>query len=261
MKKRIILFIGIMLLLSPLSLSASGYGWGYKKNTNNQPPEVGKYGQIIEKYGGFYMDPSGDKHIYLTFDNGYEAGFTEQILDILKKKEVPATFFLTGHYVDDQPALVKRMVKDGHNIGNHSDGHIDFTKASKERFTDDVEALTKKIKETVPEAAVKYIRPPKGTFNEKSLEWANELGYIHMFWSIAFVDWNEGDEKGWEHAYQQVMDQIHPGAIVLMHTVSRDNAESLEHLIDDLRKQGYTFKSLDDLLMKQLLPNVYHFLK
>ncbi|GAA0288890.1 peptidoglycan-N-acetylmuramic acid deacetylase [Gracilibacillus halotolerans] len=257
MKKRMILFLAIVMFLVPINLSAAGYGWGYKKNSNNEPPEVGKYGQILEEHGGFYMDPSGDKHVYLTFDNGYEAGFTEQVLDVLKEKDVPATFFLTGHYVDDQPALVKRMIKDGHIIGNHSDDHIDFTTASKEKFTEDVERLTEKIIKTAPEATVQYIRPPKGTFNENSLKWANELGYIHMFWSVAFVDWNEGEEKGWEHAYQQVMDQIHPGAIVLMHTVSRDNAESLEHLIDELRKQGYTFKSLDDLMLKQLLPDIH----
>ncbi|GAE95326.1 carbohydrate Esterase Family 4 [Gracilibacillus boraciitolerans JCM 21714] len=253
--KKILLVFFVFLIIAPLEVGANSYGWGgYKKGINNQQPEVGKYQQILEKYRSFYLDPSGDKHVYLTFDNGYEAGFTEQILDVLKEKKVPATFFLTGHYVEDQPDLVRRMVADGHIIGNHSDGHRDFTKISKEEFTDDVTTLTDKIKVVDKNIHVQYIRPPKGTFNESSLSWANELGYTHIFWSVAFVDWNQGSEKGWEHAYKQVMDQIHPGAIVLMHTVSKDNADAVAHLIDSLREQGYQLKSLDDLMLKQLLP-------
>ncbi|WP_058306057.1 delta-lactam-biosynthetic de-N-acetylase [Gracilibacillus massiliensis] len=253
MKKLTLLFL-VLLIVAPIDLGAESYGWGYKKGTNNQQPEVGKYQQILEKYNSYYLDPSGDKHVYLTFDNGYEAGFTEQILNVLQEKEAPATFFLTGHYVEDQPELVKRMIADGHIIGNHSDGHRDFTSISKEAFTKDVTELTTKIEKLDDKVNVQYIRPPKGTFNETSLAWANELGYTHIFWSLAFVDWNEGSEKGWKHAYQQVMDQIHPGAIVLMHTVSKDNADALAYLIDDLREQGYQFKSLDDLMLKQLLP-------
>ncbi|MGN8646870.1 delta-lactam-biosynthetic de-N-acetylase [Gracilibacillus sp. HCP3S3_G5_1] len=252
--KKISIIMMLFLFIFPLEAGAASYGWGYKKNSNQQPPDVGIYEQILEKHQSYYLDPSGDKHVYLTFDNGYEAGFTEQILDVLKEKEVPATFFLTGHYVDDQPDLVRRMLKDGHIIGNHSDGHRDFTKISKEEFTKDVTDLTDKIMKVDDKAVVQYIRPPKGTFNETSLNWANELGYTHIFWSIAFVDWNEGSEKGWKHAYEQVMNQIHPGAIILMHTVSQDNADALEHLIEDLREQGYQFKSIDDLMLKQLLP-------
>ncbi|MGP4042091.1 delta-lactam-biosynthetic de-N-acetylase [Gracilibacillus sp. D59] len=252
--KKIMVLVMFFLLVIPIEAGAVSYGWGYKKNTDGQPPDVGKYKQILEKHQSYYMDPSGDKHVYLTFDNGYEAGFTKQILDVLKDKGVPATFFLTGHYVEDQPDLVRRMLADGHIVGNHSNGHRDFTKISKEEFRKDVTVLTEKIKKIDDKAVVQYIRPPKGTFNEESLSWANELGYTHIFWSLAFVDWNKGSEKGWQHAYEQVMNQIHPGAIVLMHTVSKDNADALEYLIDDLRKQGYQFKSLDDLMLKQLLP-------
>ncbi|SFM45697.1 peptidoglycan-N-acetylmuramic acid deacetylase [Gracilibacillus orientalis] len=252
--KKIIVMVMLFLLVIPMEAGAVSYGWGYKKGTNQQPPDVGKYQQILEKYQSYYMDPSGDKHVYLTFDNGYEAGFTKQILDVLKEKGVPATFFLTGHYVNDQPDLVRRMLVDGHIVGNHSDDHLDFTEVSKKTFTKDVTQLTDKIKKLDDKAVVKYIRPPSGTFNEDSLSWANELGYTHIFWSLAFVDWNEGSEKGWKHSYEQVMNQIHPGAIILMHTVSKDNADALEHLIEDLREQGYQFKSIDDLMLKQLLP-------
>ncbi|WP_163539539.1 delta-lactam-biosynthetic de-N-acetylase [Gracilibacillus sp. YIM 98692] len=255
MNRRIIVIFSLLLLsLLPLQVSAEGYGWGYKKATNHEQPDVGMYKPILDKYNGYYVDESGDKHIYLTFDNGYEAGYTEQILDVLKEKQVPATFFLTGHYIDDQKNLVKRMLQDGHIIGNHSNGHKDFTKLTKAELAADLESLTKKIKSVSDKAVVQYVRPPSGTFSEKSLQWANELGYTHIFWSLAFVDWNQGSEKGWRHAYNEVMNQIHPGAIILMHTVSQDNADALESLINDLRQQGYTFKSLDDLMMKELLP-------
>ncbi|PWU66863.1 delta-lactam-biosynthetic de-N-acetylase [Gracilibacillus dipsosauri] len=250
----VILLVIFCFSFFPLQAYANSYGWGYKKTTDHTQPEVGKYKPILEKYNSYYVDPSGDKHVYLTFDNGYEAGYTEQILDVLKEKNAPATFFLTGHYVEDQPELTKRMLDDGHTIGNHSDGHRDFTKLSKQEFTEDLEVLTKKIKKVSEDTNVQYVRPPKGTFNEQSLQWANELGYTHIFWSLAFVDWNEGSEKGWKNAYDQVMEQIHPGAIILMHTVSKDNADALSYLIDDLRKKGYKFKSLDDLMLKQLLP-------
>ncbi|WP_186576778.1 delta-lactam-biosynthetic de-N-acetylase [Aquibacillus kalidii] len=255
MKKSVLLMLTIMLCLAfPLSIQASSYGWGYKKGENHQPPQVGKYGQILEDNGGYYIDDSGEKVVYLTFDNGYEAGYTGQILDVLKKKEVPATFFVTGHYVDDQPELIKRMAKEGHIIGNHSYHHPDFTSLSKEKLKKELDTLEQSVADITTQDKMKFVRPPKGTFNEQTIKWANEFGYIHMFWSLAFVDWNTGSQGGWEKAYKQVIDQIHPGAVILLHTVSKDNAEALEYMIDDLRKQGYTFKSLDDLVLKDMIP-------
>nr|WP_245693835.1 delta-lactam-biosynthetic de-N-acetylase [Sediminibacillus halophilus] len=242
----------------PSGNQVEGYGWGYKKNSNHQPPEVGKYDTILENNGGYYLDKSGEKVIYLTFDNGYEQGYTGKILDVLKKKDVPAAFFVTGHYVDSSPELVKRMVNEGHIVGNHSYHHPDFTKLSKRKMKEELDKLQSAVAKISDQKTMQYVRPPKGTFTEQSIKWANELGYIHMFWSLAFVDWNTNSQKGWQSAYQQVIDQVHPGAVILLHTVSEDNAEALEYLIDDMRKQGYTFKSLDDLVMKDLLPRPFY---
>ncbi|QTM98337.1 delta-lactam-biosynthetic de-N-acetylase [Sediminibacillus dalangtanensis] len=242
----------------PTGNQAEGYGWGYKKNSNHQPPEVGKYDTILEDNGGYYLDKSGEKVIYLTFDNGYEQGYTDKILDVLKKKDVPAAFFVTGHYVDSSPELVKRMVDEGHIVGNHSYHHPDFTKLSKKKMKEELDKLQSAVAKISDQKTMQYVRPPKGTFTEQSIKWANELGYIHMFWSLAFVDWNTNSQKGWQSAYQQVIDQVHPGAVILLHTVSEDNAEALEYMIDDMRKQGYTFKSLDDLVMKDLLPRPFY---
>ncbi|MCT2534417.1 delta-lactam-biosynthetic de-N-acetylase [Aquibacillus koreensis] len=256
MKKKSLIIITLFLsfVLFPMSMQAESYGWGYKKSSDNQPPQVGKYGNILKENGGYYIDDSGDKVVYLTFDNGYEEGYTNQILDVLNDKDVPATFFVTGHYVKDQPDLVRRMANDGHIIGNHSYHHPDLTALSKEKMKKELDLLQQEVAKITGEETMNYLRPPKGTFNDQTLKWANELGYMHIFWSLAFVDWHTDSQQGWKSAYHQVMKQIHPGAIILLHTVSKDNAEALEHLIDDLRKQGYTFKSIDDLVIKDMIP-------
>ncbi|UFU00019.1 delta-lactam-biosynthetic de-N-acetylase [Radiobacillus kanasensis] len=253
MKKIMFLMLTICLFAFPLSISANSYGWGFKKGNNHQPPDVGKYAQMLQGKG-FYIDPSGEKVVYLTFDNGYEKGYTGQILDVLKEKGVPATFFVTGHYVDSREKLVKRMVKEGHIIGNHSYHHPDFTKLSKGKMKKELEELEQAVADITKQDSMKYLRPPRGTFSNQTLKWANEFGYLNMFWSLAFVDWNTDAQGGWQKSYNQVLKQVHPGAIILLHTVSKDNADALAHMIDDLRKQGYTFKSLDYLLMKNLVP-------
>ncbi|GAB3042594.1 delta-lactam-biosynthetic de-N-acetylase [Virgibacillus ainsalahensis] len=234
--------------------TATGYGWGFKKNTDHQVPDIGSYQALLEKYGAYYADLSGEKNIYLTFDNGYEEGYTEGILDVLKKEEVPATFFVTGHYVDSEPDLIARMVDEGHIIGNHSYHHPDFSTVSKETMQQELETLEEAVADVSDQKELKYLRPPRGMFNEQTLEWSNELGYIHVFWSLAFIDWETNKQKGWEYAFDQIMNQIHPGAIVLLHTVSSDNAKALEHLISELKDQGYNFKSLDDLVLEDRLP-------
>ncbi|ASN06894.1 delta-lactam-biosynthetic de-N-acetylase [Virgibacillus necropolis] len=244
----------IFFSIFPESIAASGYGWGFKKSTNHEIPEIGKYKQLLDKYGAYYVDGSGDKVVYLTFDNGYEQGYTAKVLDILKKEDVPATFFVTGHYVDSKPDLIKRMANEGHIIGNHSYHHPDFSVVSKKTMKKELETLEDAVAEITDQEQMKYLRPPRGIFNEQTLKWANDLGYTHIFWSLAFTDWNTDKQKGANYAYEQVMKQIHPGAIVLLHTVSSDNAEALPRIINDLKEKGYTFKSLDDLILKDMLP-------
>lgn len=235
------------------STQASGYGWGYKKNTDHQIPDIGKYSEILKKYGAYYVDYSDEKVLYLTFDNGYEQGYTEGILDVLKEETVPATFFVTGHYVKSEPGLVKRMAEDGHIIGNHSYHHPDFSVMSKSAIKEELETLEQAVAAISNQKEMKYLRPPRGVFNEQSLNWSNELGYIHIFWSLAFNDWQTNQQKGWQFAYDQIIEQIHPGAIILLHTVSSDNAEALPHVIKELKSQGYVFKSLDDLVFKDMI--------
>lgn len=254
MKQKWIVFSLLFMALSSVHIeTVDAYGWGYKRSSSEQIPDVGKYEAIIADHLAFYADKQTEKDVYLTFDNGYEAGYTETILNILEQEKVPATFFVTGHYIEEEPSIVKRMVQDGHIIGNHSYHHPDFTTMSKEEIGQELQLVEEAVVEITDQTEMKYVRPPRGTFNEDTLRWTNELNYISVFWSLAFKDWETNNQKGSEYAFEQITDQIHPGAIILLHTVSEDNAQALEKVIQQLKRDGYTFKSLDDLLWKKLL--------
>lgn len=259
----IILFTVIKLLLidvnSVLGVSNQPIHWGFKKAKDEKPADAGKeWEELLEKYGAFYKGDPNKKVIYLTFDNGYENGYTKKILDVLKKEKVPATFFVTGHYIKSAEELVKRMHKEGHIIGNHSWDHPDFTKISDERMLVELEKVRLGTEKITGKKSMVYLRPPRGIFSERSLALAKEAGYTHVLWSLAFIDWHVDRQKGWKYAYDQIMNQIHPGAVLLLHTVSKDNAEALGKVIKDLKKRGYTFKSLDDLVMDQALDRNIH---
>ncbi|EGL83921.1 delta-lactam-biosynthetic de-N-acetylase [Caldalkalibacillus thermarum TA2.A1] len=227
--------------------------WGLKKSTDHQPPSAGQeWDRLLAKYDAFYLGDTSKREIYLTFDNGYENGYTARILDVLKEKQVPAAFFVTGHYLKDQPDLVKRMVEEGHIVGNHSWSHPDLTQVSDDRLIKELVRVEGEFMRITGVKGMSYLRPPRGIFSERTLALSQKLGYRNVFWSLAFVDWQIDRQRGWRYAYDNIMDQIHPGAVVLLHTVSRDNAEALPRVIDDLRAQGYEFKSLDDLVMDQL---------
>ena len=226
--------------------------WGFKKAVNEQPAEAGKdLDDLLEKYGAYYKDESDKKVLYLTFDNGYENGYTGKRLDVLKKEKVPATFFVTGHYLKSAPDLVKRMAAEGHIIGNHSYHHPDFTQISDEKLKQELETVVTETEALTGKKGMTYLRPPRGIFSERTLKVAKELGYTQVFWSLAFVDWKTDQQKGWKYSYDNIMQQVHPGCILLLHTVSKDNAEALEQAIIDLKKRGYSFKSLDDLTIKR----------
>lgn len=262
-KKYQLIFITTIIILLLLhtpavhGISNQAIHWGFKKAKNEQPAEAGKeWDELIKKYGAFYKGDPNKKDIYLTFDNGYENGYTEKILDVLKKERVPATFFITGHYLKSAPELVKRMHKDGHQIGNHTWDHPDLTTVSNERLLAELEKVRQGTEKLTGKKTMIYLRPPRGIFSERTMALAKEAGYTHVFWSLAFIDWHVKNQKGWQYAYNEVMKQIHPGAVLLLHTVSKDNADALEKIIVDLKKKGYTFKSLDDLMMDQALDKV-----
>lgn len=243
-----LLFCIIGPFASAESYSNQAINWGIKKSTGGVPAEAGKaWDDLLAKHGAFYKADPSKKEIYLTFDNGYENGYTAQILDVLKKEEVPATFFVTGHYLETAPDLVKRMATEGHIVGNHSWSHPDLTKSSDEQMVEELEKVRKKAEELTGNKTMKYLRPPRGVFSDRTLAIAKQQGYTHAFWSLAYVDWNTDQQRGSQYAYDNIMKQMHPGAVILLHTVSKDNADALERVIQDVKKEGYVFKSLDDL--------------
>jgi peptidoglycan-N-acetylmuramic acid deacetylase len=248
LKLFIIMCLFLFTPIAKAAVSNTPIHWGFKKSVNEVPAEAGEaYDQLLDKYGAFYKGSAKSKTLYLTFDNGYENGYTPKILSVLKKEKVPATFFVTGHYLESASNLVKQMVKEGHIVGNHSWFHPDFTRVSDARLKEELEKVRIKTKELTGQKDMKYVRPPRGVLSERTLALAEKEGYTHVLWSAAFVDWNINQQRGWQYSYDNIMKQAHPGAIILLHTVSKDNADALEKAIKDLKKKGYKFKSLDDI--------------
>ncbi|MCP8969915.1 delta-lactam-biosynthetic de-N-acetylase [Ectobacillus ponti] len=260
-RSRVIVLLAMLLVLI-CPLDAFSYAnvanhWGITRSKNEQQPDAGKeFTDLVTKYDGFFMGNPDKKYLYLTFDNGYENGYTPKILDVLKQKNVPATFFLTGQFLKEQPELVKRMVREGHIIGNHSWHHPDLTTVSDIRFKKELQLVEEEVKQLTGQRDLKYLRPPRGIFSERTLAISREMGYYNVFWSLAFVDWKVDQQRGWQYAYDNMMKLAHPGAVMLLHSISSDNAGALSQAIDDLRKRGYEFKSLDDLVAEKFGPEV-----
>jgi peptidoglycan-N-acetylmuramic acid deacetylase len=201
---------------------------------------------LLKTYNGIYDCETAEKTIYLTFDCGYDNGNTAKILDVLKTDSVKACFFITGAFLKYNKDLVQRMLKDGHVIGNHSQNHIGLPKLNTGEMREEILALEREYYDLF-EQKLNYFRPPSGEYSVRSLAVAASLGYKSVFWSLAYDDWDVNLQRGKEYAYAKIMKSVHPGAIVLMHAVSKDNAEAMDSIIKDLRKQGYQFRVLDDI--------------
>lgn len=228
---------------TPVSASTKVLGWGMGKELNekNQPVESLR---CNEKYAGLDAVFIGkdEKVIYLTFDAGYENGNTAKILDTLKAKGVKATFFLVYDYVEKNPELVKRMINEGHNIGNHSYSHKCIPKLSTEEATEEIMKMHNFMKEQYG-FDMKVFRFPAGEYSGQAMSLVQSLGYKSVFWSYAYVDWVTDKQIGEEAALKKLTDNIHNGAIYLLHPVSDDNAAILGDFIDACTAQGYTFRT------------------
>lgn len=227
---------------------SSSISYGLKRSSDGNPPEIGaKIETIFQQHDVLYRDLSGKKTIYFTFDNGYENGHTDAILDTLKKENISATFFLTGHYLKSAPDYVKRMVNEGHTIGNHTYDHPNMSTLSENELENELKKFDQELNDLTGITRTSIVRPPEGIFSERSLQTANRLGYQHIFWSMAIVDWHEDRVRGKDVVVKELVDQLHPGAILLLHTVTKDNAEALPLFIQAAREQGYEFGNLEEL--------------
>lgn len=235
--------------LKPVSaskISNKKIGWGLKRNRNHEQPDLGKVNvDLINQYEGMAIGNKESKKIYLTFDEGYEAGYTEKILDTLKDRKVTATFFITAHYLNTNEELVKRMIEEGHTVGNHTVNHKSMPDLSEEQIKEEVMKLHQSLYEKMG-YEMKYIRPPKGEYSEKTLSVTNSLGYKTVMWSFAYMDWDEKKQNGEEKAKQIIVDNFHNGEIMLLHGNSKDNMNVLSDVIQEAQNMGYEFKSLDE---------------
>lgn len=255
MKKRdlLILLIAVVIALavsvSVFASSALSTGsWGLSFRQEGAPP-IGNAGKDqLRQYQAAYIGNVGEKVLYLTFDAGYENGCTAKILDTLKEKQVPAAFFLVGNYIRQSPDLVRRMVAEGHTVGNHTMHHYDMSRLSdKAAFSKELTDLEALYKETVGQELPKFYRPPQGIYSEENLKMAQELGYKTLFWSLAYVDWNNDSQPTREAAFAKLLPRTHNGAVVLLHSTSKTNAEILGELIDKWKAMGYRFGTLEEL--------------
>lgn len=230
-----------------IDTSADG-NWGLSFQQEGQAPVTNVTAEFLSQYDGYYMGDSSEKNLYLTFDAGYENGYTAGILDVLKKHDVKAAFFLVGNYLKTSPELVKRMVSEGHTVGNHTYSHPDMSAISTEdAFREELSKLEEEYKSVTGKEMLKYYRPPQGKYSEANLKMAKDLGYRTIFWSLAYVDWYESDQPTKEEAFNKLIPRVHPGAIVLLHSTSKTNAEILDELLIKWENMGYKFKSITEL--------------
>ena len=225
-----------------------------KKEHSHGPASGGKAHYTVEafqdsfdRFGALTLDrTSRDKVLYLTFDCGWEyENLTSQILDTLLEKDVPAAFFCTLDHIQKQPDLIARMIREGHLVGNHSNTHPSFPSISRTRMKEEIEQ-TENVLRTQFGYCAKYFRFPSGEYSESALDLVQSLGYRSVFWSVAYNDWDVNNTQGAAVAKQTVLDRLHPGAVILLHAVSKDNAAALGDIIDAARAQGYVFCALTD---------------
>ncbi len=222
--------------------------WGLSFREDGAPP-IGSAGQDqLRQYDAAYIGNTGEKVLYLTFDAGYENGCTEKILDTLKEHQVSAAFFLVGNYIEKNADLVRRMVEEGHTVANHTMHHPDMSKLSDpEAFAKELRDLEALFRDTTGQEMPKFYRPPQGIYSEENLKMAQQLGYKTVFWSLAYVDWNNDSQPTKEEAFAKLLPRTHPGAVVLLHSTSRTNGEILPELLTKWKQSGYRFGTLGEL--------------
>ena len=242
----VLLILSVSLLFAQSTLPTGS--WGLSFQQDGAPPVGNAASHALEKYDAAYLGDVEEPVIYLTFDAGYENGLTDQILDTLQKHQVPATFFLVGNYMETEPDLVRRMVEEGHIVGNHTYHHSDMTSITDPAtFKEELELTEILYEEITGEKMKKFYRPPQGTYSEENLAMAQSLGYQTVFWSLAYVDWYVDNQPTHDAAYGKLIPRIHNGAVVLLHSTSKTNAEILDELLQKWKDLGFRFASIEEL--------------
>ena len=239
---------GMLPAAADAAIPASADNWGLAFPEEGKTPVGNSTAEDLAQYNAYCMGDTGKKVLYLTFDCGYENGYTAPILDALKKHNAPAAFFIVGTMLDTAPDIVRRMAAEGHIVGNHTLHHPDMSAISDQTaFQKELDGLSALYEETVGSPMPMYYRPPQGKYSEENLKMAHALGYKTILWSLAYVDWYVDDQPTAEAAYAKLLPRIHDGAIVLLHSTSATNAAILDDLLTKWEEMGYTFASLEEL--------------
>ena len=230
------------------SASVQSASWGLSFQEEGKRPAGNATIDDLKQYNAYYASDTDEKILYLTFDAGYENGNTPAILEALKKHQAPAVFFAVGNFIKDNPDLIKRMITEGHIVGNHTMTHPDMSQiSSMESFQKELEGVEELYTSVTGEPMAKFYRPPRGVYSTENLSMAKELGYSTFFWSLAYVDWIQEQQPSKEEAFQKLIPRIHPGAIVLLHNTSSTNAAILDELLTRWEEMGYQFHSIKEL--------------
>jgi peptidoglycan-N-acetylmuramic acid deacetylase len=229
------------------ALDSKKIGWGAKHNGHEPPNIYASTKAMFEKYDTVYIGSPDEPTIYLTFDEGYENGYTAAILDTLKASGVRAAFFITGHYLRSQPELVERMVAEGHIVGNHSQRHTSFPDDTQAELEEEILSLEDEYRRQTGRELPGYVRPPMGEYSERTLGTTWSLGRRTVLWSFGYLDYDEEQAKGDEYAYGIITDNLHNGEIMLLHAESKENAAVLGRVIESARGMGFSFGTLDSL--------------
>ena len=253
-KRDIFALTGALIAITVLILSQFTHdsietgAWGLSFRQEHAAPIGPASSEELSRFNAAYIGNTQEKVIYLTFDAGYENGCTTKILDVLKAHQVPAAFFLVGNYIEQNADLVRRMVSEGHIVGNHTMHHYDMSKiADQNAFQKELSSLEELYEDTIGSPMEKYYRPPQGTYSETNLQMAKALGYKTVFWSLAYVDWDQKKQPTADYAFSKLLPRTHNGAVVLLHSTSTTNAEILDELLTKWEEQGFRFASIDTL--------------
>ncbi|MBQ8279178.1 MAG: polysaccharide deacetylase family protein [Roseburia sp.] len=231
-----------------VAMQAENWGLGFGGVAEGGQPTGNASAEELKQYDAYFVGSPDEKVIYLTFDCGYENGNTGAILEALKKHNAPATFFVVGHFVESAPDMVKRMVEEGHTVGNHTYHHPDMSAISDlSAFKKEMDDVANAFKEVTGTDMAMYYRPPQGKYSTNNLKMAQQLGYSTFFWSLAYVDWNVDKQPSHEEALSKLTERVHPGAVVLLHNTSKTNGEILDELLTKWEEMGYTFGTLEEL--------------
>lgn len=230
-----------------LSETFHGYSFGVAKNGKAHQTSLNHQANFDSKnYNALTVDTiTEEKVLYLTFDCGYEAGYTSTILDILKEKNVQATFFCTLHMIKSRPELIARMIEEGHIVANHSVNHYSMPTIDRETMVEEILGVENYLREYFGYSSP-YFRFPAGEYSDNSLDLVTEIGFRSVFWSVAYADYDVNNQPGRKVAFDTVTARLHPGAVILLHNVSSSNTEALGDIIDEAEDQGYAFVSLDE---------------